>query len=62
MMTYKTLLLVVGVNQFEGDLRAAAHLCSAHNVHLTVIPAAMATLPPIRDFAAVSWVTTGPVT
>lgn len=55
MMTYKTLLLVVGVNQFEGDLRAAADLCSAHNVHLTVMPAAMATLPPIRDFAAVSW-------
>ncbi|YCI07094.1 universal stress protein (plasmid) [Ensifer sp. D2-11] len=54
-MTYKSILLVVGVKQFEGDLRAAADLCSAHDVHLTVMPVAMATLPPIRDFAAVSW-------
>ncbi|YCI06122.1 universal stress protein (plasmid) [Ensifer sp. D2-11] len=54
-MTYRTILLVVGVDQFEGDLRAAADLCSALDAHLSVMPVAMATLPPIRDFAAVSW-------
>jgi len=53
-MTYKTILLVVGVSQFEDDLRAAADLCASEGAHLSVLASRIATLPPMGDFAAIS--------
>ncbi|ASY68335.1 universal stress protein [Sinorhizobium fredii] len=53
-MSYKTILLVVGVSQFESDLRAAANLCASDGAHLSVLPIKIATLPPVGDFAAMS--------
>lgn len=51
-MTYKSILLAIGVPQFEGDVKAAAELCLASDAHLTVMLVEMATLPPMRAFAA----------
>ncbi|WEX90014.1 universal stress protein [Sinorhizobium garamanticum] len=51
-MTYKTVLLAVGVPQFQSDLRAVADLCATGNMHLSVLPIKIDTLPPMKDFAA----------
>ncbi len=53
-MSYKTILVVVGVSQFETDLRAAANLCASSGAHLSVLPIKIATMPPMGDFAALS--------
>ncbi|GCA50265.1 universal stress protein family protein [Sinorhizobium sp. KGO-5] len=53
-MTYKTILLVVGVSQFEDDLRAAADLCASEGAHLSVLASKIATLPPMGDLSAIS--------
>lgn len=53
-MTYKTVLLVVGVSQFEHEVRAAADLCASDGAHLSVLPIKIATLPPIGDIATMS--------
>ncbi|WP_234843564.1 hypothetical protein [Sinorhizobium meliloti] len=53
-MTYKTILLVVGISQLEDDLRAAADLCASEGAHLSVLVSKIATLPPMGDLAAIS--------
>ncbi|RVN40667.1 universal stress protein [Sinorhizobium meliloti] len=53
-MTYKTILLVVGISQLEDDLRAAADLCASEGAHLSVLVSKTATLPPMGDLAAIS--------
>lgn len=53
-MTYKTILLVVGVSQFADDLRAAADLCASEGAHLSVLASRITTLPPMGDLAAIS--------
>ncbi len=56
MMTYKNPSPCGCANQFEGYLRALRIFAPAQQcATVTVMPAAMQTLPPIRDFAAVSW-------
>ena len=53
-MTYKTILLVIGANEHENDLTAAADLCSAADAHLSVLLVKLAAPPPIGDYAAMS--------
>lgn len=53
-MTYKTILLVVGIGQLEDDLRAAADLCASEGAHLSVLVSKIATLPAMGDLAAIS--------
>lgn len=51
-MAYKTILSVIGVDNFEGDLRAAADICTASGAHLTVLVVKLAAPPPLGDYAA----------
>ncbi|ASY56617.1 MULTISPECIES: universal stress protein [Sinorhizobium] len=53
-MTYKTILLVIGANEHENDLTAAADLCAAADAHLSVLLVKLAAPPPIGDYAAMS--------
>ncbi len=57
-MTFKTILSVTGVDNFEDDLRAAADICTANGAHLTTLVVKLAAPPPLGDYAAtmsVAW-------
>jgi hypothetical protein len=51
-MTYKTILSVIGVDNFEDDLQAAAGICMASGAHLTALVVKLAAPPPLGDYAA----------
>ncbi|WP_034854390.1 universal stress protein [Sinorhizobium sojae] len=51
-MTYKTILSVIGVDNFEDDLQAAADICTATGAHLTALVVKLAAPPPLGDYAA----------
>ncbi|HXV28865.1 MAG TPA: universal stress protein [Sinorhizobium sp.] len=51
-MTYKTILSVNGVDNFEDDLQAAADICTASGAHLTALMVKLAAPPPLGDYAA----------
>ncbi len=53
-MTYKTILLIIGVNDQENDLAAAADLSAAARAHLSVLVVQLAAPPPVGDYAALS--------
>ena len=52
-MTFKTLLVVTGPNQGEGDLKLAADLCEQIDAHLSVIVLELAAPPSGGEYAAV---------
>lgn len=53
-MTYKTILLIIGVNDQENDLAAAADLSAAAGAHLSVLVVQLAAPPPVGDYAELS--------
>lgn len=52
-MSYKTILSVTGILQSNDDLRAAADLCASTDAHLSAVVVALASLPPIGEYAAI---------
>ena len=52
-MPFKTLLSVIGVDQFDRDLQTAIGLCQETGAHLSVLVVALAAPPPIGEYAAV---------
>jgi len=53
-MTYKTILLIVGANDQEKDLAAAADLSATAGAHLSVLVVQLAAPPAVGDYAALS--------
>ncbi|MDX0524284.1 universal stress protein [Sinorhizobium medicae] len=53
-MTYKTVLLIIGANDQENDLAAAADLSAAAGAHLSVLVVQLAAPPAVGDYAALS--------
>jgi len=51
-MTYKTILSVIGTDNYQSDLRAAADMCMMKGAHLTVLVVKLAAPPPLGDYAA----------
>ena len=53
-MTYKTILLIIGANDQEKDLAAAADLSATAGAHLSVLVVQLAAPPAVGDYAALS--------
>ena len=53
-MTYKTILLIIGANDQENDLAAAADLSATAGAHLSVLVVQLAAPPAVGDYAALS--------
>ena len=49
-MRYKTILSMIGVNDFQEDLKNAIVLAQAAEAHLSVVVIAMAAPPPIGAY------------
>ncbi len=52
-MAFKTVLSVIGVDQSDRDLLLAIELCRKTDAHLSVLDLAIASPPPIGEYAAV---------
>ena len=53
-MTYKTILLIIGANDQEKDLAAAADLSATAGAHLSVLVVQLAAPPAVGDYTALS--------
>lgn len=53
-MTIRTVLSILGVNQFEEDLKSAIDFCGAQGAHLNALVIALGAAPIIGDYTAVS--------
>ncbi|MCG5485491.1 MAG: universal stress protein [Sinorhizobium meliloti] len=53
-MTYKTILLIIGANDQENDLAAAADLSATAGAHLSVLVVQLAAPPAVGDYTALS--------
>ncbi|PDT04410.1 universal stress protein [Rhizobium chutanense] len=53
-MTIRTVLSILGVNQFEEDLKTAIDFCGAQAAHLNALVIALGASPIIGDYNAIS--------
>ncbi|WP_049732197.1 universal stress protein [Rhizobium ecuadorense] len=53
-MTIRTVLSILGVNQFEEDLKTAIDFCGAQGAHLNALVIALGASPIIGDYNAIS--------